>query len=196
MEKLFSVLKDYLPPSLELSRGLIEFLESKLREKTFRKNEIVLREGQVCRNIYFVFKGVTSVIAIKEKGDDYRRWLQCEDEFVIAVESFFNQTASTERIVAEEALTVLFITFDELQAACETWSEFALVRGNIAQKYYCRSVEWDNWVISASVRDRIRKFFKEQADLARRVSGRVISSYLRMDYATFKRNKDALWNDD
>lgn len=196
MERLFSVMKGYLSPSIELSPELIEYLKSKLREKKFSKNEIILREGQICRNIYFVVKGVTSVIAVKKKGDDYRRWLQQENEYVIAVESFFNQTPSTERIVAEEAVTVLFITFEELQEASARWTEFALVRGNIAQDYYSRSVKWDNWVISASVRDRIRQFFKDQPILANRVSDRVIASYLRMDYATFKRNKDALWDDE
>jgi CRP-like cAMP-binding protein len=182
MDKLFILLSVYnqLPPKL------IDFLKEKLRSKTIGKGEILVREGEINRYIYFIERGITRTFTRSKKGE-HTTWLQMESEFVISVDSFFNQTPSAEWIVAQTRLTVRYISHAELEEACRRWPEFAVVREEIKTEYYKRKILWDRWIRTTGNRERYVQFVKEQPILAKRISLDVMSSYLCMGFATLKR---------
>ena len=188
MNRLFILLSSYakLPPEL------IDFLKEKLRSKTLKKKKFLLREGEIDRYIYFIERGITRTYATTEKGD-FTTWIQQEGEIVISVDSFFDQVPSAEWIVAGEKLTVLYISYDELEEACRKWPEFGIVRDKIKSEYYSRQTKWERWIRSTpDPKERYLQFINEQAALAKRISKTVLSSYLYMDYSTLKRIIKAL----
>jgi CRP/FNR family transcriptional regulator, anaerobic regulatory protein len=187
MVEVFKLLQRYE----QLSPGLAGYLESKLKCATFRRREAFLHERQLCRNIYFIVKGVARVAGWKDTGE-YSPWLQQEGEIIISVDSYFRQVPSVERLIAESKLTVVYITFDEFQEACARWPEFAAIRAKLVEEYYCRSRAWDAWLNSTPKTERYQKFVKEQPVLAARVTDKVLASYLQIDYSYLKKHKKAL----
>jgi CRP/FNR family transcriptional regulator, anaerobic regulatory protein len=182
MDKLFILLGSYnrLPPEL------IDFLKIKLKTKTLRRFEVLVKGGEINRYIYFIERGITRTYANTEDGE-VTTWLQQVGELVVSINSFFRQIPSAEWIIAQTQLTVRYISFDELEEACRRWPDFVVVRERLKTEYYERKNQYDLWLLTTKRRDRYLQFTKEQPFLAKSISLQVMASYLHMDYATLKR---------
>ena len=78
---------------------LREHLVTILRQKKLKKREFLLRAGEVCRNIYFIRKGMLRCYYLKDDME-ICSWFMKEGDLVISIESFYGQTASKEYLQA------------------------------------------------------------------------------------------------
>ena len=170
-----------------LSPGLETWLRLKLKKARFKKGDWILKEGQICRNIYFLESGLIRVFQlVKENGDLKEKisWIQNEGEFVISVNSFFNQAPSLEYIEALEDCIVWYITFEELEKACSLYPEFDRHASVIKSQYYTigyeRSQAWKK-----PNKERYLYFLEKQPWLLSRVSNEHIASYMDFSPSTF-----------
>src|ERR1700760_4291736 len=70
-----------------------------LRIKELKKNEPLLRSGQVCDSIYFINKGLLGCFWKKGRERIYE-WFMTEGKLAVSISSFFKQVASDETIIA------------------------------------------------------------------------------------------------
>ena len=93
MENLLRTFRDIgnlSPENEKLLLGTIERVE-------YPAKTILLEEGKVCNNLYFVEKGITRIYCFKD-GKDVTCWIGPENEFVGAIGSFFTRGPSNKWI--------------------------------------------------------------------------------------------------
>ena len=84
----------------------LDVLEGILVPMKFQKGEIILREGDICENIYWVAKGLVRQFYYKN-DKELTEYMATEDNIVMSIESLFKEQPSSQQIVALEP-TILF----------------------------------------------------------------------------------------
>lgn len=134
MEYPLSQLKRYHPLTPEFIRDL----ESRIRRIEAAKNNTLLLKGDICRNLFLIEKGLLGCYDSEDKKH-YYVWIFCEGDFVTAVDSFNNQTVSTEAIIALSNCVLWAITKKDLDELTEKYPEFSIIRQRLTDKYHIQS---------------------------------------------------------
>jgi len=107
-----------------LSMDAIKALQACFTKVELYKNDLLLKEGQVCTHLYFIEKGsLRGFYNIDGKETTY--WFGFENDFVTSFHSYITQTAAVENIqamehtvlwsVAKASLTQLFNEHHEIE---------------------------------------------------------------------------------
>jgi len=183
MEQLF-VLFDSIKV---LSPELRAYIKSILVSRSVKKKEILLKEGQVARHIYFIEKGLVRSYRFK-KGKERTSWFMKENDVCVSILSFFLQTPARETIEALEDCVIYYITYEELQKAYELFPEFNL-HGRVILELYYQLSEKRNEMREMSTLGRFEFLMERQPELMGRVSQKLLASYLNMEPETFSHQK-------
>lgn len=118
MDKLFALFKNYVALSDDLKAEIqkIAILES------YKKGEIILDEGYVCRKMYFLNKGTVRTY-FYQKGKDVTYWIYPDSSLFTAWPSFVNQKVSDEFIEATEPVELISISFENWKNLSEKFPE-------------------------------------------------------------------------
>src|SRR4030095_4383695 len=92
-------------------------LLDKLKTRSFKKNQLLLKRGSVCRHLYFIDIGL-SKIYFKTGEKEFIMRFFCEKEMFTVLDSFITQQPSTYYIKAIEATEVTYIEREELEGLC------------------------------------------------------------------------------
>ncbi len=103
-------IKDYI----EVNDEEIKIIQRLFVEEHFKKNAILLREGEVCRKLFFVAKGIVRFSKLSD-GEDRTYVFRAEGTFCLELERFLQKNPSKSAITAIEPTTVLSITYENLQ---------------------------------------------------------------------------------
>jgi CRP-like cAMP-binding protein len=109
-EFLVKKVRDYIT----LSNRESEQVKELFIEEYFKKNEAILKEGDVCKKLYFLAKGLIRFSRIAE-GEEKTYVFEAEGGFFCDMESFLQKIPSRNSITTLEPSTVLSITYDNLQ---------------------------------------------------------------------------------
>ena len=84
----------------------LDVLESILVPMRFQKGDFILKEGEVCTNIYWVVKGLVRQFYIKN-GKELTEYMAVENTMFMSIESLFKEQPSHQQIHALEP-TIVF----------------------------------------------------------------------------------------
>ena len=164
----------------------LDVLESILVPMKFQKGEIILHEGEICENIYWVAKGLVRQFYYKNEKE-LTEYMAIEDNIVMSIESLFKEQPSSQQIVALEP-TILF-------ALPKKKLEHEAVRNVNIQMMYRKILE-ESLIISQvhadmlrfeSAQERYAKLVKRSPQLVLRAPLVYIASYLQMTPETLSR---------
>ena len=79
----------------------LDVLESILVPMKYQKGEIILKEGEVCRNIYWVVKGLVRQFYFKN-GKELTEYMATENTICMCIESLFKEEPTHLQIMALE----------------------------------------------------------------------------------------------
>lgn len=185
MEKLLLLLNGILP----LSQQLTEELILRLKSRQLAKKDFLLRAGHVCRNIYFVERGLLR--CFYQKGDaEVSSWFMKEGDVIISIESFYQQRESYEWIQALEDCVLYYISFEELNAVYRSFPEFNFVGRVLTEKYYTLWAQQLYALRMQQASERYQWLLNNHPELILRVSAKYIASYLGIDETTLSRIKN------
>ncbi|MCE7067128.1 Crp/Fnr family transcriptional regulator [Dyadobacter sp. CY326] len=105
MDLLLKTIQQYVPVSSN-DEGIIRAL---FREQKLKKGEHLLAAGQICKNIFFIEKGLVRYYATFE-GEERTSYFNKEGEFVCDYSSFLPQQPSQTNIQALEDSTIYTIS--------------------------------------------------------------------------------------
>ncbi len=106
MEDLIRFINQYTRLDQNTEQALRELVES----ESCRKNEYLLREGQVCRKVWFILAGSVRKYYLHE-GKEITTWIHFENEMFTSLSSYFQQKPSGEYLQACENTTLLSISY-------------------------------------------------------------------------------------
>ena len=164
----------------------LDILESVLVPMKFAKGEIILGEGEVCRHIYYIEKGLVRQFYFK-KGKDVTEHMAPEGEIIMCIESLFKEEPTHLQVEALEPVLIYALPKSKLE-------EVALHNVNI-QILYRKILEESliNYQIHADLvrfetaQDRYKRLCKLSPQLALRAPLVYIASYLQMTPETLSR---------
>jgi CRP-like cAMP-binding protein len=91
-----------------------QLLQEKLTYVSFQPSAFLLKDGQHCRDIFFVDQGCCRQFVVNEKGDDVTMDLFVEGDWVLDYKSFTSQTPAVSFIQAIEEISVYRLNVHDL----------------------------------------------------------------------------------
>lgn len=157
-----------------------------------RRNELLLKQGDTCRYVYFIAKGCLQVFVYDKDFNETTRDIVIEDNWCSELISFGSGKPATENIRTVETCELLAIDRPSFQTMMETVPQFDKVYKQILEASYANSVYRINTFVSLSALDRIKWLMEYRPALMTRLSSKLISSYLGINKDVFSRLKAKL----
>ncbi len=173
----------YLQSIQPLPEGLVSYLQQIIRKKELSRKEYLLKEGQVCRNIHFIEKGLLRCYYLKDFVE-VSSWFMKEKDVCIAVESYYHQQPSQEYIQALEDTVIYSIAFDELQRIYRNFPAFNYTGRILTERYYMMSEQRSKSMRLQRSHERYDWLMDRYPELMQRVPAKYIASYLGITEVT------------
>ena len=93
----------------------LDLLESILVPMKFAKNELILKEGETCTNIYWVVKGLVRQFYYKNEKE-LTEYMATENSIVMCIESLFREQPTKLQIKALEPTVLIALPKADLEA--------------------------------------------------------------------------------
>jgi signal-transduction protein with cAMP-binding, CBS, and nucleotidyltransferase domain len=182
MKKLFIRLNGVHPLPVEL----LERLEKKVQKKVFSIGDFILRDGQICRYVYYIERGIVSHKSIGDKAEA-TTWILCENDIVTSVNSYFQQTPSDENIIAIENTIVWCISYTDWEQAYLEFEDFKILTDKVKTEYYGRKEAHTTLIQTHSPKQIIQYVLGKNPEFLHRVDRETLSSYCGMSSRTFNK---------
>jgi CRP-like cAMP-binding protein len=173
IEQLIGTIQSFIA----LNPKEIECINILFKNKSIKKNDFFLAEGQVCKHVGFIIKGLMRYY-INHNGEDKTYAFAQEGNFVCNNESFIPQTASTKIIQALEDCEIVQISFADLQIFYRSINGGERFGRLIIEQVFIQTLQDLSSFYTDTPEDRYDKFIKQHPDLQQRISQYHIASYV------------------
>lgn len=168
----------YLKQNAGVTDKQLSRIKNRMELRTVSKGEILLRAGDICKNTFYVEKGLLRFYSIDTFGKERIIQFAPEGWFVSDRSSIYFNEPSEYFIDAVEETSV--IVMDE-NFSCDLGSEspeYTRYLEQILQKHIRFLQKRINLLIGATVEERYLDFIKSYPNLTARVPQWMIASYL------------------
>lgn len=164
----------------------LDILENILVPMKFAKGQMILSEGEICKHIYYIEKGLVRQFYFK-KGKEVTGHMAVEGNIVMCIESLFKEEPTSLQVEALEPVLIYALPKARLE-------EVALHNVNIQILY--RKILEESLILSQihadllrfeTAQDRYRKMCKLATQVTLRAPLVYIASYLQMTPETLSR---------
>lgn len=107
-------LKQFLNSYVSFPEEVIIEVINKFQYKKIRKNELVLKQGEICKDLIFVQKGCLRLYYIEE-GIEVSVWFALKHSSAIEIYSFISETPTNYFLQAIEDTEILYLPKNVLQ---------------------------------------------------------------------------------
>ena len=161
-------------------------LEKLLTRKEADKGEIMLKEGEISRNIVLVGKGMLRQFYYKN-GKDLTEHFSYEGSVVICIESTLKHEPTRLMVEALEPSIVYMLPYDQLLYCAETSHELNMFYRKILEySLIVSQIKADSWRFQTA-RERYYNLLKHDPEVVKRAPMAHIASYLLMTPETLSR---------
>jgi CRP/FNR family transcriptional regulator, anaerobic regulatory protein len=173
-------LAEYLEQHIKIPNELQFYIDQLFEKVEFKKNEFLLKQGEISDKIFFIESGVVREYFNSESEPEkvITYWILPENEWIYQVESFELQTPSNSHIRAEtkvQARSISKVMFEQLINKNEEFSPYVL---KIYRKYLLQ-LEYRNRMHQLrKVEERLNYFDQMHPGLSQKVPLYMIASYL------------------
>ena len=182
-------LEKYFKARTEIDDETLSYISSYFKLKKTKRNEFLLKEGEICKHFYFVNKGCVRLFSVNKEGEEATRYFHFEDTFGTALSSFINQRPTFEFMQTIEPSELLVITHADYFHLVETIPQFGFVYKEILELAYIKSQERIYCFQGLDAVEKVRWALNNQAKLLTRLSNKMVASYLGLTPQTLSRLK-------
>jgi len=153
-------------------------LLSSFQTKKYKRNTILLREGEVAHELFFVVKGAVRQFFSKDDGVEKTSSFTFESEFFTDMESFSRKSRSVSNFITLEPTECLVIDCKDLMIALKQSQCIAELCRAIIEKVATDNIRRIQSMLSLSPENQFRELVQSNPNLLRRVPQRYIAQYL------------------
>jgi CRP-like cAMP-binding protein len=178
--------KKYLQDNFQFSQTEWDSIKPFAEPVFIRKQEYILKKGNVCRKLAFIEKGVTRYCMDRE-GEDITCYFASENGFAGDPDSFFPRQPSDKNIQALTDCELTCVTrnnMDKLMAACP---RFESIMGLIDRKVMMDFMMQREFLLHADAATRYQKFIELYPHILQRVPLGYIASFLDITQQSLSR---------
>jgi len=162
---------------IRLTPAEIGIVTSLFKEKTYKKGDLFLEEGRICKQVGFVVKGLMRYY-INHDGEEKTYAFSQENEYACNYESFLPQKPSSKIIQALEDSIVFSISYDDLQLLYANVSEGERFGRIAIEAVFIQLLQDINSFYTETPELRYERFINTHADLQQRISQYHIASFV------------------
>jgi len=162
-------------------------IKTYLKPKKLRKKQYLLQEGDVCKSIAFISKGVLKAYSVDDNGNEHIIQFGLEGWIISDLYSFLTGESATYNIDAIEDAELVLISktaHEELLQKLPKYETFT--RLNITGAYLAMQKRLTS-IISSSLEERYANFTSLYPNIIQRVPQHMIASYMGLTPETLSR---------
>ncbi|WP_031425944.1 Crp/Fnr family transcriptional regulator [Flavimarina sp. Hel_I_48] len=193
---MFDILFKHLQKKVELTARDREHIPAFFEPKKIRRRQFLLNEGDYCRKLNFVSKGIIKSYALDEKGQEHISLLAWEGWWASDFSSFICEEKaklSIEAIEDSELLLISKINYEKLLI------EVPIMERYFRILYQNSLVTKDRRLLSSNAynaEEKYIEFIEMYPSIAQRVPQTLIASYLGLTPETISRIKKNINRED
>lgn len=164
----------------------LDVLESVLVPMKFAKGKMILEEGEVCENIYYLDKGLIRQFYFKN-GKEVTEHLGSDRSIFMCIESLFRETPSFLQVEAIESCQIYALPKHRLEQVALHNVNIQILYRKILEESLILSQVHADLVRFETAGDRYKKMRKLMPQVVLRAPLVYIASYLQMTPETLSR---------
>lgn len=167
--------KSFINNYVEISEADWKRVEEQLTKQTYQKNELILREGQICKDLFFLQTGLLRYFTMRE-GEEVTKFFTDAPYAFTSQKSFTDRKPALESIQAIEECVVWKLSIEnaEMLLTIPSWSEF--VRKLIQEvQFYTENILLEIQTKTAEV--RYKELLERNPQLVNRIPIKYLASY-------------------
>ena len=184
-------------------RQLIKFLQEKVyinesdtekifsvfRNLTIKKNTTLLKQGDICKEVYFITKGAIRAYIYTDNDREYTRIISIENHFIGNLSSFKDFKISDENIETLEDTECLVLNRDLICGLIEDNMKIKDLYINIIEDFNTLSIDKLNNILVLNDKEKVNYFFKNYKEFVQRFPDRINASFLNITRENYNRYK-------
>lgn len=164
----------------------LDLLESILVPMKFNKNQLILKEGEICENIYYINQGLIRQFYFK-KGKEVTEHLGENRTIFMCIESLFKEEPTKLQVEAIEPSFIYALPKKDLESVALHNVNIQILYRKILEESLILSQVHADLVRFETAQDRYKKMCKLMPQVVLRAPLLYIASYLQMTPETLSR---------
>ncbi len=179
-------LKNYIESITEFSENSWAILSNCLTEIDYKKNELLLKEGQVCKSIFFIKTGICKSYYNLE-GKEINTAFYFENDFATNITSLRASSTSAYNIMAYEKTKVIAIHKTKLLEAYQLSHQIETFGRLVLERIMAKQEEHSDSFKLLTPKQRFDTLVSKHPEFLQRVSLTQTASYLGISRETLSR---------
>ena len=189
---MYELLYQYFSEKTTIDENSFIQLSQYFTPARYKKNEHLLKPGEICRYNYFVNAGCLRFYTTNKEGYEQTRYFAFEGKFGTALTSFIEQKPSFEYIQCLEPSELLLISHTNFLHLVDTVPYVNYLYRNILEMAYVTAQRRIYGLQGETALERLKWLLSYQTNIFQRVSSKVIATYLGVTTYTLSRLKAEL----
>lgn len=178
--------KENLLNYVDFTEEEITKLMSNLETRVVKKNDLVLREGEICKHVSYINKGLVRLYFVKD-GKEYNSGFFEEGTWFSEYASFLHKKPSLFYIEAMENTELFLLNFENMQKLYGLAKAFERLGRLIAEDLFYKYVKRNMSLLLDTPEERYESFQKENPSLLNVIPLKHIASYVGVEPESLSR---------
>jgi len=188
----FQLLYSNIEKHIQLNASEKVVLESLLIKRQIQKKEIILKQGGICKKLFFVETGSLRAFNLNKNGKYSTIMFAVKDWWITDMNGFVNQETAQLSIVALEDCNIIELGYSSMETLYQKLPKFERFFRILFQNAYIREQQRALQIISLTTEERYKLFIKKYPQIIEKVTQKQIASYLGVTpefLSVIKKNK-------
>lgn len=177
---MFSKFKNTLDKDVLLSPELWKLLQEFGKITYLKKNEYLLKAGQVCQHGYFINTGSLIQTFLNQNGKEIVQGFYIDEEyaFLSSVTSYFTEESSEFQIKAIENCELIEFSKPQLEFLTANYQEFAIIFHQITARSFQNLYMFSAMRLSLNAEDFLIFLYNKHPIYMRRIPDKYIAQFM------------------
>ncbi len=171
-------LKEYITAIVPMPDEEYQLLADAVTTRAVQKKGFLLRQGEVCKEIYFINQGFFRMYHVNAEGNEINHRFADQHNFMVDYQSFLTQKPSNyywQALQDAEVLVIMYSTAQQLYRQSKNWERFGRL---MAEAVYQQVNERIEMMELMTPEQRYQYLRSTRPQLFNQVSQFQLSSYL------------------
>lgn len=179
-DKSFSLFFNTISSLIEMNDGETDYYSSLLTVSHYQKGEVMLNAGNICKNIFFLNKGICRTYFLNAKGEERTFHFTLEGGFITDYESFHNQQPAYFSIQALEPVDAVVMSYNAVDQGYKYLKHGEKLGRLLAEKYLFIFTNKIKSIYTEDALERYKKMNQTYPNIIQRIPQHYIASYLNI----------------